>query len=62
MTTIDATDMDVEALALYLEQSVKGFSGPVTAQNSQAVSRIPLFCSRQQAASMSYAGSRPDRY
>ncbi|MFM0167416.1 phosphotransferase family protein [Paraburkholderia sediminicola] len=52
MTTTDATDIDAGALALYLEQSIKGFSGPVTAKKFSGGQSNPTFL--LQAASGEY--------
>ncbi|CAE6829048.1 hypothetical protein R69746_06416 [Paraburkholderia aspalathi] len=43
MTTTDATDVDVGALARYLEQSINGFSGPVTTQKFSGGQSNPTF-------------------
>jgi aminoglycoside phosphotransferase (APT) family kinase protein len=43
MTTTDATDIDVGTLTLYLERSIKDFSGPVTAQKFSGGQSNPTF-------------------
>ncbi|CAE6855012.1 hypothetical protein R75465_07369 [Paraburkholderia aspalathi] len=52
MTTTDTADIDLGALGLYLEQSIEGFSGPVTAQKFPGGQSNPTFLLR--AASGEY--------